>query len=369
MPLLDATKGVACLLIVGHHLVRYGPLSEGAAPLAPRLFGWLSQDGRLAVQVFLVLAGFLAAASLAPAGLLRSDRSAMRALYQRYGRLVMPYLVALICTVLVAAAVRPWLDDEAVPGAPSLPQLIAHGLLLQDLLGYEALSAGVWYVAIDFQLFAVAVAVFGLAGLMQRYWRLPPVQARRVGVTLVAGLVVGSLLVFNRQASLDITAIYFFGAYGLGMLGFWIGRATRDITWRSAVALLGTLGLAALAVDWRSRIAVALVAVLAVVMADRRGWLAPKHWPVVAMPLLLLGRISYSLFLIHFPVILLVNAIVSRWAPRSAWGDLAGLLAAVALSLGAATVLYTQVEQRPATWRALLIMFGALLLCGLLTAL
>jgi len=90
---------------------------------------------------------------------------------------------------------------------------------------------------------------------------------------------------------------------------------------------------------------------------------------VVAMPLLLLGRISYSLFLIHFPVILLVNAIVSRWAPRSAWGDLAGLLAAVALSLGAATVLYTQVEQRPATWRALLIMFGALLLCGLLTAL
>ena len=95
MPLLDAVKGVACLLIVGHHLVRYGPLADGAAPLAPGLFDWLSQDGRLAVQVFLVRAGFLAAASLAPTGLMRSDRPAMHMLLHRYGRLVMPYLAAL----------------------------------------------------------------------------------------------------------------------------------------------------------------------------------------------------------------------------------------------------------------------------------
>ncbi|WP_213953882.1 acyltransferase [Variovorax sp. dw_308] len=368
MPLLDATKGVACLLIVGHHLVRYGPLADGAAPLAPWLFEWLSEDGRLAVQVFLVIAGFLAAASLAPAGLLRSDRPAMRALYQRYGRLVMPYLAALTCTVLVAAAVRPWLHDEAVPGAPSLPQLIAHGLLLQDLLGYDALSAGVWYVAIDFQLFALAIVVVGLAGPMQRHGRLSPATARWVGAVLVGGLVVGSLLVFNRQASLDITAIYFFGAYGLGMLGFWLGRATRGIAWSSAVALLGTVGLVALAVEWRSRIVVALVTALAIVLADRRGWLAPKHWPTMAMPLLRLGRISYSLFLIHFSVILAVNALVSQWAPRTPWGDALGLAGAVLLSLGAATVLHAQVELRPTTWRALLFLFGALVVCGMLTA-
>ena len=55
MPLLDAVKGLACLLIVGHHLSRYGPLPEGAASLAPGVFDWLSQYGRLAVQVFLSL--------------------------------------------------------------------------------------------------------------------------------------------------------------------------------------------------------------------------------------------------------------------------------------------------------------------------
>ena len=368
MPLLDAVKGVACLLIVGHHLVRYGPLAEGAAPLAPALFGWLAEDGRLAVQVFLVIAGFLAAVSLAPAGVLRGDRSSTRMIMLRYGRLVMPYLAALTVSVLVAAAVRPWFDDASVPDAPSLPQLIAHGLLLQDLLGYEALSAGIWYVAIDFQLFALALAVFGLAGWMQRRWRFPPAHARWLAVALVLGLAAVSLAVFNRHPALDATAVYFFGAYGLGMLSFWIGCATRASSWRIAVALLGLLGAAALALDWRSRIAVALVTALAIVLADHRHWLAPTRWPTLALPLLQVGRISYALFLIHFPVILAVNAVVDYWTPQSAWIDALGLLAALVLSVAAAVVLYRQVESRPASWRLVLGLFAGLLACGAIVA-
>ena len=165
------SKGLACALIVGHHLARYGPLPAGASTLAPGLFEWLAQDGRLAVQVFLVIAGFLAAGSLAPDGVLRIDRPLLR-VFQRYGRLAMPYLAALCVSVLAAALVRPWLIDEAVPPPPGMAQLLAHGLLLQDLLGYEALSTGVWYVAIDFQLFVLALLAIGLSELLQRRWVL-----------------------------------------------------------------------------------------------------------------------------------------------------------------------------------------------------
>ncbi len=95
MPLLDAAKGVACAVIVGHHLSRYGPMPAGAYGARAWLFlDWLANEGRLAVQVFLVIAGFLAAASLAPDGMLRVERPVTRIL-QRYGRLVMPYLAAL----------------------------------------------------------------------------------------------------------------------------------------------------------------------------------------------------------------------------------------------------------------------------------
>ncbi|MDM0005058.1 acyltransferase [Variovorax sp. J22G73] len=369
MPLLDAAKGIACAVIVGHHLSRYGPMPAGAYTLAPDFFAWLSDQGRLAVQVFLVIAGFLAAASLAPDGTLRVERPVARIL-QRYGRLVMPYLAALTVCVLVAAVVRPWLDEEVVPASPTFGQLVAHGLLLQDLLGYESLSTGVWYVAIDFQLFALALALVGLPTLLQRTSGAAPaaLRARWMPVALVIGLAVASLALFNRNAGLDDTAFYFFGTYGLGMLVFWIGRATRFSTWQSAIALLGLVGAGALAIDWRSRIATALVTALLLAVAQRRHWLSPPRWPAAAVPLQRLGRMSYSLFLIHFPVLLAMNAAVANAGPHGAWFDAAGLVATFALSIAAAALLYRWVEARPASWRGVFTLFAALLVSGVVVS-
>lgn len=369
MPLLDAAKGIACAVIVGHHLSRYGPMPAGAYALAPDFFAWLADEGRLAVQVFLVIAGFLAAASLAPDGTLRVERPVARIL-QRYGRLIMPYLAALTVCVLVAAVVRPWLDEEVVPASPTFGQLVAHGLLLQDLLGYESLSTGVWYVAIDFQLFALALLLVGLPSMLQRAGGSAPqgAGARWLPVALVSGLAVTSLALFNRNAGLDDTAFYFFGTYGLGMLVFWIGRATRPSTWQSAIALVALVGAGALAIDWRSRIATALVTALLIAVAQRRNWLSPKHWPAVAMPLVRLGRMSYSLFLIHFPVLLAMNAAVANAGPHGSWLDACGLVATFGLSVVAAALLYRWVEARPASWRAVFTLFAALLVSGIVVS-
>jgi peptidoglycan/LPS O-acetylase OafA/YrhL len=368
MPLLDAAKGIACAVIVGHHLSRYGPMPAGAYGLAPDFFGWLADDGRLAVQVFLVIAGFLAAASLAPDGLLRVDRPIARIL-QRYGRLVMPYLAALTVCVLVAALVRPWLDEDVVPASPTIGQLFAHGLLLQDLLGYESLSTGVWYVAIDFQLFALALMLVGLPAMLS-----PPTpgtvnpSSRWMPVLLVLALAVTSLVLFNRNAALDDTALYFFGAYGLGMLVFWIGRATRASTWQGAVALLVLVGAGALAIEWRSRIATALVTALLIALAQHHHWLSPAKWPAAAVPLQRLGRMSYSLFLIHFPVLLAMNALVANLAPHGPWLDLLGMVVTFGLSVAAAALLYRWVESRPASWRGVFTLFAALLVSGIVVS-
>lgn len=369
LPLIDAVKGIACAVIVWHHLSIYGPMGQGARSLAPGLLDWLARDGRLAVQVFLAVGGFLAAASLAPQGWLLAQRPWQQRIALRYARLAMPYLAALSCSVLAAAAVRPWLDAELVPAAPTLLQLIAHGLLLQDLLGHEALSAGVWYVAIDFQLFALALALVSLGAAPQRGGAIGDERARRVAVALVLAVAGASLVVFNRYAGLDNTALYFFGAYGLGMLSWWIGQATRASTWRIGVAALALLGAGALWVDWRSRIAIALVTALALAITQRRHWLSPASWPAPGLPLLRMGRISYSLFLIHFPVILLVSALFVRLGPVPPWVDALGMLVTFAVSLAAAALLYRWVETRPASWGAVIALFAGLLLCGALASL
>jgi len=337
----------------------------GAVTLLPNFLGWLAEDGRLAVQVFLVIAGFLAAGSLAPDGALHGHRPMSRVL-QRYARLVMPYLAALIVSVLVEALIRPWLNDSAVPAAPDMAQLIAHGLLLQDLLGYPALSAGVWYIAIDFQLFVLAVMVIGMARTAQQRWSFGARQTRWIVVWLVLILATASLALFNREPELDDTALYFFGAYGLGMLTFWVGRATRPGTWQVGISLLALLGVSALVIDWRSRIAIALVTALVITIAQRRAWSGPAVWPLVARPLRYMGKISYSLFLIHFPMILLVNAVVNNFWPGAPWTDVFGMLFAFGLSLVAAGWLHRWVELRAISWREVALLFATLLACGAL---
>jgi peptidoglycan/LPS O-acetylase OafA/YrhL len=341
LPAIDALKGLGCMLIIWHHLAFYGPMSDVVQPYAPWLTGWLVDYGRMAVQVFLVVAGFLAAASLAPQGVARFTQP-LRLIFRRYRRLVLPYLVAVAASVLVAALVRPWFDHSSVPAAPTWLQVIAHALLLQDLLGEDALSAGLWYVAIDLQLFAVCVLVFSVARTAAQRWPGLPSQT---GGWLVGVLALLSLFFFNRQPGLDATALYFFASYALGMVAFWIAaRASQPMRVRSALLLALVCG-GALVLDFRGRIALAMTVALLLIWLQS-NWKS-RH-PAGLRPRWLeqIGLRSYSIFLIHFPVCVLVNAVVTHFWPTQLVANILGLLAAFALSLLAGALLYRVVEAR-----------------------
>lgn len=69
LPFIDALKALASQLIVLHHLAFYGPMSDYARSLAPETMSWFYSNARIAVQVFLVVGGFLAAQSLTRNGI------------------------------------------------------------------------------------------------------------------------------------------------------------------------------------------------------------------------------------------------------------------------------------------------------------
>lgn len=331
LPALDVVKAVCSQLIVLHHLAFYGPMSDVARPLAPALIDWLADYARIAVQVFLVVGGFLAARSLAPDGWLRPARP-WQTLLRRYRKLAVPFAFAILLSIGAAALARQWMVHESIPGVPHLGQLLAHLLLLHDVIGVESLSAGAWYVAIDLQLFALLLAILWMAR------RLPDASRVPVAMALVIALASVSLWWFNRDPDWDRWGLYFFGAYGLGVLAWWLPGKGRGLAW---TALLAAVTVSALWFDFRSRIAVAALTALWLGLAHGNGSLQ-WHWggKVAAR----LGQISYSVFLVHFPVCLVTNALVSRLAPEAPLWNAAGMLSAWALSNAAGAVFHRYIE-------------------------
>ena len=356
--LIDSAKALACAAIVLHHLSFYGPMPELVRQVAPGLIAGLVEYARMAVQVFLVLGGYLAAASLAPQGVARCA-DPLAQLGQRFMRLFVPYAVALVLVMAVSAAVRPWWDDPAVPADPDMAQLLAHALLLQGVLGEESLSAGIWYVAIDLQLYALTLLLFAAL----RRWAVPAWRVP-LGQVLVLLLVAASLLLFNRDARWDDWALYFFGTYGLGMMACWAVRA-EPAQARRWLAVMALLLLAALLLDWRARIALAGVTALALVLLLRwpalQAW---QGWPGLSW----LGQVSYSVFLLHFALCLLVNALLQQFWPGSVPAALLGMVAGFVLSLAAGGWLYRRVECHRPTWRTALRWQAGLVGAGLMLA-
>lgn len=336
--LINLLKAVAAQLIVLHHLAFYGPMADHARVLAPALFDWLADDARIAVQVFLVIGGFLAAKSLSPNGRPGIDNP-LRTIYRRYLKLAPPFLVAMGLAIGASALASMWMTHPSISAPPSFAQLSAHALLLHDVLGYEALSAGAWYVAIDFQLYALMTLLLWAGGrvafLRATSWLMPAV------VTIAVS---SSLFFFNREASWDISALYFFGSYGLGVLAWWASDSQRSS--QAVTVLLGMLlipALAALAVDFRVRIALALMVACLLFTFGRSALFAPRM--VGTSFLRFAGNVSYSVFLVHFPICLVMNAAFARFIDLQPGWQAVGVVMAWACSMVVGVLFHRWVER------------------------
>ncbi len=335
--LINLLKAGAAQLIVLHHLAFYGPMADVARPLMPGTVDWLDTYGRIAVQVFLVIGGFLAAKSLSPHGQ-PGVAHPLATIWRRYLKLAPAFIVAMLLAIGASALARTWMDHDSISAPASLAQLMAHLLLLHDVLGYEALSAGAWYVAIDFQLYASLTLLLWVSGWLAGGRRVPWLMP--VMVLAATGV---SLFYFNRDADWDVWAPYFFGSYGLGVLAWWAsdprrGTAPTVALWMMMVAPT----LLALELDFRIRIAVAAVVMCVLFLFGRTKLkaCASRGWAVVNYA----AKISYSIFLVHFPVCLVVNAAFTRFAPEEAHWQLAGVVTAWMTSVAAGAAFCRWIE-------------------------
>jgi hypothetical protein len=157
-----------------------------------------------------------------------------------------------------------------------------------------AISAGAWYVAIDFQLY-VLLAAWVLwsrhQSVTSRPWLKPAV---------VTAATVLSMTVISKFPQFDIWAPYFISSYGLGCLVAWANQKAISKRWIWFV--LGAL-LFDLAFEWRGRQAFAMLAAVGLLV-----WPMWSRKPASPAWLARASDLSYPLFVGHFSLLILLGS-------------------------------------------------------------
>lgn len=347
---IDGLRGIASLGVACYHITRYGPVAGSARLTIPTSLQFLCDHAWVGVQVFFVISGFVIAYSVRKARVTPSYLAnyALR----RSLRLDPPYWSTIAAVLLLhllltqfAGVVSPL--DVPSPLNPSLsPRLVgAHLLYLHKILGYDSLSAGFWTLCIEFQFYLAYVATLGLVQWLTRC--TPRLPEWCWPASIFGGAAVASLVWWNLDRGYENLVLYFFCLFFIGIAAFWSvsNQAPHWIFWLYAALVLARL-MATNAFQGFTQsleLKAALVCGVSIVLLGRAGRLATAlDWPWLQY----LGRISYSLYLIHFPVAHVVTTLSERWLGNPLTPPLAAMTLLVALlaSLFTAHGLYRLVE-------------------------
>lgn len=306
---VDGLRGIAALCIVVFHIWWYEP-----EPYADVNAGqWLIDSALLrtrgGVQILLVISGFVIAYTLRKTWV--SPSEVFTFIGRRLIRLVPAYWAAIAAVILVDGLCRNRFDlPSPFEGAVSLQRVVAHMLFLQDISGHDPLGAGMWTLCIEMQFYLVAVISWGLA--QHLFWRPNEVEPRPSALgllTVFAPVAFVSLFHWRTVSSTDPYVIHFLWMFFLGMITWWTLDGTVLTRIYAAVVAVALTNLVVDA-EWRYENAVALSTSLAIFTAGCRNrlhvWL---NWPWLQY----FGKISYSLYLIHFPICHLITTAGWKW--------------------------------------------------------
>lgn len=331
IPELDGLRGLAIALVLIYHC---------HTKLESTHFDVIAKWGWVGVNLFFVLSGFLITGIIADS---REDPRFFRNFYARRALRIWPvYVLVLLMNYLAV----PWIFGSfwwSVDQMRSAPWL--HYIFFVQNLFFIALPGTLgptWSLAIEeqFYVFWAPVARFFRNGALlpfliavliaSPFMRLANFRFVTPTNTLthLDGLAIGSMIALGlRTIEFSRSALRRFAALGLlfGISGVILmifhGSAFTD----SLLALgFGGMLLAALLVT------------------GHRSWYGTL---LKARPLNYLGKISYGLYMIHILCFVVIGSFDLKMERFGMWGDLAVVAVRMALSIGAATVLWYGFER------------------------
>jgi peptidoglycan/LPS O-acetylase OafA/YrhL len=311
---LDGIRGLAALYVVMHHcwLVTFHGYPSNTGP---RWLSWLAY-GHLAVVVFIVLSGFSLA--LAPARRGWQLGGVARFAQRRARRILPAYWAALAFSLVIAWAVTPQLHS----GSPTGRSVLVYGLLLQDVSRAPIPNGAFWSIAVEVELYFALPLL-----LLLRRRAGAAVTLACVTLPVVAiGLVRPSLATADKLTGM---APQFAPLFTMGVLAAGVVVASerlRRLHWAWLAAAAGAPVMMLLIANgsvwtvshyyWIDLAICPAIALLLAALAAGQANLLRRL--LTTRPLRALGSCSYSLYLIHVPIVLVVSRKLA--APYAARG-------------------------------------------------
>ncbi|HEY2763819.1 MAG TPA: acyltransferase [Pseudonocardiaceae bacterium] len=332
---LDGIRGLAALFVVLHHcwLLSFPgfPVNTG-----PAWTGWLLY-GHLAVVVFITLSGFSLAVAPARSGW-RVD-GVQRFFRRRAWRILPPYWAALLLSLIIAWTVVP----QPGGGSPTSRSVLVYGLLVQDVFGAPTPNGAFWSIAIEAQLYLVFPVLLLLLRRVGAVVLLVVATVTVVTIELLAGgfPLAGLLLRLTPQ----FAVLFAVGMVAAGVVSVG-GRRWRGLPWEwlalaAAVPVFLTIMLqgSVWTVEHYAWVDLAIgpAAGLLLVSVSLGGPSALIR-VLDTRPVRRLGSFSYSLYLTHAPLVVVVHHVVAPSVRPGVLTFLVTLAVAVPLTLAVALV-------------------------------
>jgi peptidoglycan/LPS O-acetylase OafA/YrhL len=337
---LDALRGIAALLVLACHVGQIVPHDLAFLPgrvqhilfhLTPLR---VVEFGRPAVLFFFVLSGYVLARAL----MLGGSPGALAYAVQRTLRLGLP----VVATVLGSALLGLLLAGRAPPQAWGMspifawPEPLGAGRVAMEALllppdGELATNEALWSLVHEWRLSLLLPAVLLFRGRVAAF---AAVVAAATWLGLVAGAAMDRAILGAHLAGSVAATLYFTAAIGTGAaMALLLGPGVPALT-RSTKA--GFAALILIAFSTASDVATYAGSALLILLARQPGRFqvalrrAPLQW---------LGRRSFSLYLVHLPVLIATIHLLWDRLPKP------GIAAVgVAASLAAAAVFHPLVE-------------------------
>lgn len=358
---LDGLRGLAALYVVIFHLISTQETVHTLSPIVTGGLRWL-RYGHFAVDLFIVLSGFCLMLPVARSDDGRLPGGMGRFFYRRGRRILPPLWAALAFTLamILAARVaggRVRADDGSVfdPG-----NLLTHALLIHNWFpAYSgSINLPMWTVAVEWQIY------FLFPFLLLPLWR-------RLGspATIVIASTIGllPLILLPTAYNFSWTRPWYLGLFAMGMAAAACSSRGRDgvpnryTGWTAAIFVVAIIVMeAAGGADramthlWAKDLlvgaaAACMLAYLAGVVTDpAAGGRAGRGLArgLQSRPVVLLGAFSYSIYLIHLPLMWGVKFVVQamRLSPPA---ELAFRLTLAPAAIAAAAFAFYWVFERP----------------------